>query len=158
MRSLRLVTLFTVLLALLACPTRRPEMEKFHVAGRVDRSAFPDVPAVVLLDRTELTFTFAPDQRRPYAALLHTRRIQLMTPAALDLVKAQIPYDSRSRILHIQARVTKPDGRVIDSPPDRFVELPRYKEGSPPAKLYNDEGYKLTKVSDAEVGETSTTA
>jgi hypothetical protein len=153
MRTLRVAVALLAVLGLLACPTRRPEMEKFHKDNRVQRGSFPDVPAVVLLDRTELTFTFAPDQKRPYAALLHTRRIQLLEPEALELVKAQIPYDDRSRLLHIQARTTKPDGRVVDSPPDRYVELPRYKEGSPPAELYNDEGYKLTKVKGAEVGD-----
>src|SRR5690606_24188329 len=42
------------------CASDRTQMERFHVDNRVDEGAFPDVPAVVLLDRTELTFTFAP--------------------------------------------------------------------------------------------------
>lgn len=154
MRLLRLTALFALLLALVACPSRRrPELEKFHVDNRVAQNRFPDVPAVILLDRHELTFTFAPNKRKPYGELVHTQRIQLLKPEALELVKRRIPYDVRSRLMHIQARVTKPDGTVVESPPDRYVELPRYAEGSPPAKLYNDEGYKLTKVSDAEVGD-----
>ncbi len=135
------------------CASDRPEMERFHVAGRVDKGAFPDVPAVVLLDRTELTFTFAPEAKKPYASQLHTRRIQILDASALERAKVRIPYDDRSRVLHIQARVTKPNGDVVESPADRFVELPRYDEGSPAAQLYNDGGYKLTKVSGAEVGD-----
>jgi hypothetical protein len=136
-----------------ACAGPKPQMEKFHVSGRVERGAFPDVPAVVLLDRHELTFSFSPDQMKPYAQQLVTRRIQLFDDSATELAKLQLPYDDRSRIMHIQARITRPDGTVKELSADRTVDLPRYKEGSPPAKLYNDEGYKLSKVSGAKAGD-----
>lgn len=153
--SLRLAlsSLLLVVTALGCRTDGRPELERFHVGNRVDPGTFPGVPAVVLLDRTELTFTFAPEARRPYASQLHTWRVQILDERALDRARVRIPYDDRSRVLHIQARVTKPDGRVIESPRDRFVPLPRFLEGSPAAQLYNDEGYKLTKVSGAEVGD-----
>lgn len=147
------VPLVTALLLCVACPARRPQMERFHVKNRIDEGAFPDVPAVVLLDRTELVFSYSTEKKRPYAESLHTRRVQVLRPEGLELQKVRIPFDDRSRILHIQARVTKPDGRVIEMPPDRAVDLPRFSPGSPPAKLYNDDGYKLTKVSQVEVGD-----
>jgi hypothetical protein len=152
MRSRLLPLLLVVTLA--ACAgNKRPERERLHTNERVQPGAFPDVAAVILLERSELTFTYSTKARRPYAQQLVTRRIQLLREDALDLAKVMIPYDNRSRILHIQARVMKPGGKVIESPADRFVELPRFKEGTAAAALYGGEGYKLTKVSGAEVGD-----
>ncbi len=154
LRRLRAVPLALLGAALAAsCGPSRPEIERFHTSGRVDPRDFPDVPAVVLLDRTELTFTFAAEMGRPYAASLHTRRIQILRPEALDLARVMIPFDDRSRILYVQAKRITQDGEMIPMADDRAVDMMRFKSGSVAAKLYDDKGYKLTKVSGVEVGD-----
>lgn len=142
-----------VALCALACSTPRPQMERFDLRNRVDASAFPDVDAVVLLDRTEVTYNYSIQQERPYAEALHLRRIQVLSEKALSLSKFRIPYDDRSRVLHVQARVLKPDGRIIEMPTDRTVKLPRFAPDTAAARLYNDDGYLLGKVGQLEVGD-----
>jgi hypothetical protein len=142
-----------LVLAPAGCGPARPKLEKFHTSGRVDPGAFPDVPAVVLLDRTELRFTFSAAAGRPYAEQIRTRRIQLLKPESLELARVMIPFDDRSTIFHVQARRTSEMGEVEEMPPDRALDMMRFKDGSPPAKLYGGKGFKLTKVSRAQVGD-----
>ena len=52
MRISSLLVLAALSALLGGCASRRPELERFHVQNRIDPGAFPDVPAVVLLDRT----------------------------------------------------------------------------------------------------------
>jgi hypothetical protein len=143
----------SLLLPVAGCGPSRPKLEKFHTSGRVDPGQYPDVPAVVLLDRTELRFTFSADAGRPYAEQIRTRRIQLLKPESLELARVLIPFDDRSTIFHIQARRTSETGEVEEMPPDRALDMMRFKDGSPPAKLYGGKGFKVTKVSHAQVGD-----
>ena len=109
------VPLGALLLALVVthgCNTTRQELETFHSSGRVEPGAFPDVDAVVLLDRSELTFTYSADKQRHYAELFRTLRVQVLTPKGVERAKVQIPFDNRSRLLHIQARRIQPDGTI----------------------------------------------
>src|SRR5688572_1418979 len=81
------------------CPGRaRPELEKVSVAGRVDAADFPDARAVILLDRTEVTFAQTPQGLLPLAEVVHTRRIQVLTEAGRELARVLVPFDERSRI------------------------------------------------------------
>lgn len=156
-RGLRRALLGLVALATLsagsACTRHRPALERFHAQNRVAAGAFPDVPAVVLLDRTELTFSYSASKERPYARALHTLRIQIQAPEGLEYAKLRIPVDDRSGILHVQARVIRASGEVIDMPPDRVVALPRFAPGTPAAALYEGEGVLLTRASGASVGD-----
>ena len=152
-RFLSLLPLVVLLIGSVSCSTPRPAMERFDLRNRVDRSSFPDVDAVVLLDRREVTYNYSIEQERPFAEERHLRRIQIMGDDALGLRKFRLPYDNRSRILHVQARIIKPDGRIVDMPDDRTVKLPRFAPESPAARLYNDDGYLLGKIGKAEVGD-----
>ena len=150
------VPLGALLLALVVthgCNTTRPELETFHSSGRVEPGAFPDVDAVVLLDRSELTFTYSADKQRPYAELFRTLRVQVLTPKGVERAKVQIPFDNRSRLLHIQARRIQPDGTITEMPPDRAVDLRYFKEGTKAHEIYGEVGGRYTKVSGVEVGD-----
>jgi hypothetical protein len=142
-----------ILLMAFSCATQKPELEKFHVSARVKALDYPDSPAVVLLDRTELVFTYSAEKSRPYAEQLHTRRIQILTADALDLVRPTISYDNRSAIFHIQARRIGPDGQVEVMMSDRFLNVSRFRKGSMAEKLYPGNGYKQTKISNVRVGD-----
>ena len=148
-----LLSCAVLLAAASSCSTPRPAMERFDLRNRVSATEFPDVDAVVLLDRREVTYNYSMEQERPFAEERHHQRIQLMGEAALGLRKFRLPYDDRSRILHVQARIIKPDGRIINMPDDRTVKLPRFSPESPAAKLYNDDGFLLGKIGNAEVGD-----
>jgi hypothetical protein len=151
MRSL--LGLLPILILVVACPAHRPDREVFYSGDRVTRADYPDVPAVTLLDRTELTLTYSPKTQKPYASALVTRRIQIFDEKGLEYAKDRIPFDHRSRVLWVRARITKPDGRTVDLDEAITVDLPRYQPGSPPAQIYNDDGYKLTKVRGAKPGD-----
>jgi hypothetical protein len=135
------------------CGTSRPKVDRFHNADRIGPSDYPDVPAVVLLDRTEVSFTYSTEKNRPYAQALHLRRIQILNEKGLVHQKLTIPFDHLSDVLHIQGRIIKPDGRVVKMPTDRAVELDRFPAGSPAGRLYNAKAFKLVKVGNAEVGD-----
>jgi len=151
--GVRAAALALLALTFSSCGPSRPEVERFHVSGRVEPGDYPDVPAVVLLDRTELRFTFSVERGRPYAESLHTRRIQVMDPRGLDLAKMLIPFDDRSVILHVLAKRIRPDGEIIEMADDRAVDMERYPSSSPAAKVYGGVASKLTKVSGVEVGD-----
>ncbi len=151
MRSRFLVVL--PLLVVGSCASPRPEVEKFHTSAFVDRGDFPDAHAVVLLDRTELLFSFSPAKNRPYASEVRTRRIQILDEKGLEHAKALIPYDARSEVLHTDGKLLRANGDVVQMPPDKAVDLDRYTQSSAASSLYNGLGYKATKVSGAEVGD-----
>ena len=153
-RTLQLsLALVVVVVTAGACTAHRPDRENFYVGERVNQGDFPDVPAVVLVDRTEITFTYAPKLKKPYAQALHTIRTQVFTEAGLEYAKYRLPYDDRSKILWIRARIARPDGSEVKLDDNISVNLPRYQDGSPPARLYNDDGFKVAKVRGAKPGD-----
>lgn len=141
------------LFVVVGCGPSRPKVETFHKSGRVEAGAFPDVDAVVLLDRSELTFTYSVEKQRPYAELIRTIRVQVLREEGVERAKVQIPFDRRSRVLHIQARRISPQGDITEMPPDRAVDLRFFKEGTKAANFYGDVGGRYTKVSDVQVGD-----
>jgi hypothetical protein len=142
-----------LLAAPLGCGPSRPKVDRFHTADRMQASEYPDVPAVVLLDRTELSFSFSTEKNRPYAQAIHLRRIQILNEKGLAYQKLNIPYDHLSEVLHIQGRVIKPDGQVVEMPSDRAIDLDRFPAGSPAGRLYNAKAFKMVKIGNAEVGD-----
>ncbi|MCP4500550.1 MAG: DUF3857 domain-containing protein [Deltaproteobacteria bacterium] len=136
-----------------SCQTAPPQQEKFHNDERLTAAAYPDVPAVILLDRHELNFTFAPNKQRPYAELVHTRRIQLLNNDAQIYKKMLIPFDDRSQIFHIQGRILRADGSIVNMPNNRSVNVNLFAKSRKAAAMYNDVGAKLTKVSGAKKGD-----
>lgn len=152
-RICRLCICAGLCLPLFTCAASKPALERFHHSARVTPQDFPDSDAVILLERVELIFTYSPEHSRPYAEQLHTRRIQILKPEGLQYIKKQIPFDDRSAILHVQARRIAKDGEVVPMMADRVVDVGRYRSGSRAAQLYPGTGYKLTKVSDVQVGD-----
>lgn len=156
-KSLPLVALALSTLAFLpfdsACQTTKPVFEKFSDNERIRPNDFPDVAAVVLLDRTELTFSFSTAKNKPYAEEVHTKRIQILGEKGLEEQRVMLPFDDRSSILRVEGRVIRPNGEIINMPSDRRVELDRYDPSSPAHALYNAKSYVLFKVSGAQVGD-----
>ncbi|MBN2361943.1 MAG: DUF3857 and transglutaminase domain-containing protein [Deltaproteobacteria bacterium] len=135
------------------CAGRTAPIEKFHTSHLADPGRYVDVPAVVLLERLELTYTFSAKQWQPYAELVHHRRIHLLKPEALSLRKIYIPYDATSGILDVTARVTHPDGSVEDLGAVPTVEFDRFAPSHPAATLYNDSAAKVFAVPGLQVGD-----
>lgn len=131
----------------------RPETEKFSGRSRVGASDFPDARAVILLDRTEISFYPPPGKDTVLAEVVHTRRTQIMSEAGLDQAKILIPFDDRSRIASITSKVIHEDGTTEETHPDAFVDVDRFKDGTPEARLYDARSYKLTRVKGARVGD-----
>jgi hypothetical protein len=143
-----------LLLVVVGCPSRpRPEVEKFSGTARVDSSDFPDARAVILLDRSELTFFPPKGKANVIAEVVHTRRTQIVNEKGLDQAKILIPFDDRSRIVSITSRVIHQDGTIEETHPDAYVDVDRFPDGTPAARLYDAKSYKLTKVKGARVGD-----
>ncbi len=128
-------------------------MEKFHVRHAAEQGKYVDVDAVVLLDRQHLTFTFSVPQWRPYAELIHQRRIHVLKPAALRLRKVAIPFDGASGVLDVTARVTHPDGSVDDLGAVPTLDFNRFSPRHPAAGLYNTPAAKVFAVPGLQVGD-----
>jgi hypothetical protein len=140
--------------ALLGCPARpRPEIERFAGTARVETGDFPDARAVILLDRTEVTFFPPLGKPTVIAEVVSMRRTQIVTEEGLDQANILIPFDERSRILSITSKVIHPDGSSEETHPDAFLDVERFPRDSPAARLYNGKGYKLSKVKGARVGD-----
>lgn len=128
-------------------------IEKFHVRNLTDPSAYVDVDAVVLTERLHLTYTFSVEQWKPYAELIHLRRIHIMRPGALHLRKVYIPFDATSGVLDVRARITHPDGSAEDLGEVKTLDFNRFKPSHPAAGLYNAPAAKVFAAPDLQVGD-----
>jgi hypothetical protein len=138
----------------LACPGRpRPELEKITSTGSADLRDFPDARAVILLDRTEVTFSTRPGTALAVAEVVHTRRVQVLKPEGRELARVLLPFDERKRFFSIQGRVRKADGSSVAMNEGAVIDVERYREGSAAARLYNGPGFRLAKVPDVQVGD-----
>lgn len=147
---------FLLVIALLhaGCPSRpRPEVERFAGTARVETGDFPDARAVILLDRTEVTYFPPLGKPDVIAEVVSTRRTQIVTEAGLDQAKVLVPFDERSRILSITSRVIHEDGSVEETHPEAFLDVERFPAASPAARLYSGKGYKVSKAKGARVGD-----
>jgi hypothetical protein len=134
------------------CTSRRPSLERINRNGLIDPADFPDAPAVLLVDRSEVTIAAHEDGARPVAEVVRTRRIQVLNDAGRALTRVLVPFDERSRVWSIQARVIRPDGSEQKMHEAAIVDVDRFKDG-PQARLYDGPGYKLAKVPDVDVGD-----
>ena len=146
------VVVFTVVIGFAGCASRRPSLERINKNGLVDPADFPDAPAVLLVDRSEVTVAAREDGARPMAEIVRTRRIQVLNDAGRALTRVLVPFDERSRVWSIQGRVIRADGSEVKMHDAAVVDVDRFKDG-PQAKLYDGPGYKLAKVPDVEVGD-----
>src|SRR5690349_946039 len=89
-----------------SCASRpRPSLEKFSDNARVAAGDFPDARAVILLDRTEVTYYPPKESPDVIAEVVSTRRTQVVDERGLDQATLLVPFDDRSRILSITSRV-----------------------------------------------------
>lgn len=121
----------------------------------VSAKDFPDARAVVLLDRTEITFAQTAKSIVPVAEIVTTRRIQVLTAAGKELARVLVPFDERSRVFSIQARTMKggPTGRVVEMNDAAIIDVDRFPQGEPAARIYDGPGFRMARVPDVEVGD-----
>ncbi|MEQ8980702.1 MAG: DUF3857 domain-containing protein [Deltaproteobacteria bacterium] len=91
-------------------------------------SDFPDVPAVVLLDRGELVLTVDPKRLIPIGRLRRYRRIEILRESGLSRARIEVPYDPETGVLGLIARTVLPDGSILDADPDNITDTP-YPDG-----------------------------
>ena len=104
---------FGILSALFAsaCATQRPDQERIGSSSIVDKRDYPDVPAVVILDRSELTFSYSTKEKAPYAQVLVTKRAQIFDDQGLEVAKNILEFDERSSVLWVRGRfITRATG------------------------------------------------
>jgi hypothetical protein len=135
--------------ALLACSARpRPELESIGI-DRADANDFPDATAVVLLDRYEVHFAETGDA----AEVQWTRRIQVLTPAGVESASLLVPFDERTQVVSLTGRLRAADGSERVTKEDAFIDVDRYKNNTPAAKLYDGPGYKFSRMPGVGVGD-----
>ncbi len=114
------------------CPSRvRPERERMGASEVATATDFPDARAVVLLDRTEVTFAQTAKGIIPVAEVLRTRRIQVLTDAGRELARVLVPFDERSRVFSIQARTLKGGvgGKIVEMNDAAVIDVDRFPQG-----------------------------
>lgn len=135
------------------CSRPRPDVDRMGLSEIQDVGAFPDARAVILLDRTEVTVAAATEAGRPVAEVVHTRRVQVLTDAGRELSRVVLPFDERTRIFSIQGRVTKKNGQTVEMKDAAIIDVDRFKQDTPAARMYDGPGFKLAKLPDVEVGD-----
>ncbi len=100
------------LLAATGCATGLvgPSFERFDLTKTPTANDYPDVPAVVLLDRGEMLFTADPERLTPVARLRRYHRVKILRDTGTELRKVYIPYDPGSLVTDVIARAYLPDG------------------------------------------------
>ena len=153
-RAVVVVFLLSALFSL-GCPSRlRPERERLGSSELGAANDFPDARAVILLDRTEVTFAQMQKAPLPLAEVVHTRRIQVLTEAGRDLARVLVPFDERSRVFSIQGRTYKNGGsEFVEMNEGAIVDVDRFASGVPAARIYGGPGFRMAKVPDVEVGD-----
>jgi Domain of Unknown Function with PDB structure (DUF3857) len=136
-------------IALVGCSSRpRPQLEAIGL-DRADASDFPDANAVVLLDRYEVHFADSGDA----AEVQWTRRIQVLTTAGIEAASLLVPFDERTQVVSLTGRLRSADGSERVSKDDAFIDVDRYKNDTPAAKLYDGPGYKFSRMTGVGVGD-----
>lgn len=149
------VIFLTVAALVSSCtPRPRPDRERMGASDLAGGGDFPDARAVVLLDRTEITFAQTSKSILPVAEVVTTRRVQVLTAAGKELARVLVPFDERSRVFSIQARTLKKDGRIVEMNDAAVVDVDRFKDGDPAGRIYDGPGWKMAKVPDVDVGDT----
>ncbi len=103
----------------------RPTFERFDARVTPTAADYPDIAAVVLLDRGLLTFGIDAERRVPFARLRRYRRVKVLRPDGQSLARIEVPYDPGSLVRGLIARAIQPDGAVIRPDDDpREVDHP----------------------------------
>ena len=121
----------------------RPAFERFDPRVTPGASDYPDVPAVVLLDRGLLTFATDTERNVPYARLRRYRRVKILRKTGLPQAMVKVPYDPGTIVRGLIARAVQPDGdidrassgdqreiRDDDGRPTRVLQVPSVTVGT----------------------------
>ena len=138
-----------------ACRSSAPviDIERFHKADRAQASAHPDADAVMLLNRFQVEMGFSSVKNRPYAQVVQLQRIQILKATGLKYAKQTVAFDNYSRILNLQARVYKENGNIIEMDSSHYRDVPFFAEKDPAYLIYPQEGLRVFKVPEVEVGD-----
>ncbi|MBK8012867.1 MAG: DUF3857 domain-containing protein [Deltaproteobacteria bacterium] len=123
-----LVAAVTLALGLPACRSSRskPELEPFEIRLTPAADAYPDVDAVVLIDRGTLTFLRDPRGGPPIARLRQHRQLKVLRePTSTFSVRLRRPPESA--IVDLVARVVAPSGAEQELP--RRMDLREVRDG-----------------------------
>lgn len=129
MKPLAPITLFALTalpLCNLACGSSLPppEFERFDMRTTPKAEAYPDAPAVVLLDRGRLRLTVDPRTGNPIARLRRLRRVKILRETGLEFARAVAPYEPMSAIRGLRARGILPSGDEVVADPENIADSP----------------------------------
>ena len=115
-----------VALLLVACAQAGslPAFERFDRRMTPTANDYPDVAALILLDRGLLTFGLDDERQVPYARLRRFRRLKVLRPPGRDQARIEVPFDPGSIVRGLIARAIQPDGTTVNIEDDdaRVVE------------------------------------
>lgn len=101
-----------------------PKFERFDMNAIPEPSDYPDVPAVVLLDRGELMLTVDTKRRTPLGRLRRYRRIEILRETGLEFARVEVPYDPGTGVHGLIVRTVLPDGTIINADPENITDSP----------------------------------
>lgn len=112
------------LLLCLGCSSSlpRPEFERFDARVTPGPEVYPDVPAVVLMDRGELLLTADVERRTPIGRLRRYLRIKVLREPGIALSRVEVPFDPGSSVFGFNAQVITPEGRVVPAALENLTE------------------------------------
>ncbi len=92
----------------------RPSFERFDLSVTPAAADYPDVSAVVLVDRGLLTFGIDDERNVPFARVRRYRRVKVLRPEGRALAEVVVPYDPGAIVRGLMGRAVFPDGRSIE--------------------------------------------
>lgn len=138
----RLVTYALIILLLVSCSSgnRWAERVEWNEFGMDDLPGAPDYPeaeAIVLLDQG--TVDVVGDMETGYTQYERHRVVKVLNAAGYRFANISVPYGSRSRVDHIQARTISPEGRISVLKQENIYDVNLY----PNFVFYSDQRAKL---------------
>lgn len=100
----------------------RPEFERFDARVTPGPDDYPDVPAVVLMDRGELLLTADAERRTPIGRLRRYLRIKVLREPGIGLSRVEVPFDPGSNVFGFDAQVVTPEGRIVPASLENLTE------------------------------------
>src|SRR5262249_43520544 len=103
--------------------TPRPEFERFDPAVTPGPADYPDVAAVILLDRGTLELTVDAVTHNPYGKMTRLHRYKILRDAqGQDPSRIIIPYDPGSVVRGLLVRKISPTGRIDEVDDKNFAD------------------------------------
>jgi hypothetical protein len=141
----------------LACGggTATREMGNYGAGKTVDaRTASAEVPAIILTEELELTYTFNGMRFQPYAELRLHRIIQILTEEGRKrFSRIGVPMTRHVEPRAVQARLKHKDGSADELRADRTMDFNRFAPSDKAASLYNEPAARVFAVPGLQVGD-----